>query len=148
MTDSTDGCAIGIDFGTSKCIVAGKRRNGQTIIGSPYSDRSIPAYFGLDSDNDLMCGSLVKMSYSLSVNGFAFGLKRLLKDDRIYATKYDQAALLSLDSIKAKGLILKNCLSHILKELKSDAAQALGNESITSVVITVPNAFDKRSVIW
>ncbi len=63
MTDSTDGCAIGIDFGTSKCIVAGKRRNGQTTIGNVHGDRSIPAYFGLDSDNDLMCGTEVKEDY-------------------------------------------------------------------------------------
>ncbi len=96
MADSPDACAIGIDFGTSKCIVAVKRRSGETKIGNVYGDRSIPAFFGLNSRNDLMCGTEVKNDFSQSVYGFAFGIKRLLKDDRIYATWYDQAALRSL----------------------------------------------------
>ncbi len=144
MEDSTVGCAIGIDFGTSKCIVAGKHRTGKITIGSPYGGHSIPAYFGLDSDNDLMCGSLVKKSYSLSVNGFAFGIKRLLKNSKTKETNYDRAARNSLQSGNAAGLTLDKCLIHILKELRNEAAQALGNENITTLVITVPHAFDQE----
>ncbi len=41
-------------------------------------------------------------------------------------------------------LTLEKCLAHVLKRLRNDAAQALGNENITSVVITVPHQFDQE----
>ncbi len=144
MTDSTDGCAIGLDVGTSQCRVAGKRRTGQTTIGHGSGDRASPAYVGLDSDNDLMCGTEVKEDYHQSSNGFAFGIKRLLKKNRSCKTNYDQAARLSLQNSNAAGLTLEKCFSHILKELRNDAVQVRGNENITSAVITVPHVFDQQ----
>ncbi len=103
MEGSTDGCAIGIDFGTSKCIVAVKRRNGQTTIGNVYGDRSIAAYFGLDSSNNLTCESEVKEDLRLSPIGFVFGIKRLLKGGRSNMTNFDRVALCSLQNSESAG---------------------------------------------
>ncbi len=130
MEDSPNGCAIGIDFGTSKCIVVGRHQNGQTTVGNPYSDRSIPAYFGLDSDNDLMCGTEVKEDYHLSINGFTFGVKRLLKGDRCCMTRYDEAVLRSLQSRNSEEFTLEK----MPLALSERAAEGAGEELTQAIM--------------
>ncbi len=141
MTPPRDVVAIGIDVGTYKCAVACIQRHYPVIISNENGDRLIPMYFGLNGNSKLLHGTLVKKYYHQSVNGFAFGIKRLLRGDQYGITTYDRAAQCTLQSCKDVKFTPTALLIHILKELRNRAAHALRTEDITTVVITVPYEF-------
>ncbi|WP_130013922.1 Hsp70 family protein [Serinicoccus sediminis] len=126
--------AIGIDLGTTYCAVAVLSAGGEPEI-LPNRDGeditpSVVLIGGDGADDEPLVGTMAKHSAATSPHDVVQFVKRQMGDP---AWRFDSASGHSYTAEEVSGIILKR--------LKEDAEQALG-EPVTKAVITVPAYFD------
>ena len=125
------GLAIGIDLGSTFSVVSYVKNDIPEVIPNSEGDRITPSVFALDEDNNVLVGNLA-VDYESQVPERTIRLvKRKMAQgfEDLYAfgewTKYSPFRV----------------SSEILKKLKRDAENFLGEE-VTDAVITVPAYFN------
>ena len=150
--------AIGIDLGSSQCVVGVWRNNDVVIIPSDYGNRATPSYIQL-SDEAPVLGDPAKNMLSVYPRRTVFEITRVigLLFSSPITQKYKQlwsfdvvegvegAAMVSVPDSEGRQRLYstRELLRILLAHLKVTAEKFLGRE-VTSAVITVPAHFNLK----
>ena len=125
------GLAIGIDLGSTFSVVSYVKNDIPEVIPNAEGDRITPSVFSLDEDNNVLVGNL------------AVDYESQVPDRTIRLVKRKMAQ--GFEDLYSFGEWTKyspfRVSSEILKKLKRDAENFLGQE-VTDAVITVPAYFN------
>jgi molecular chaperone DnaK len=149
--------AIGIDLGTSNSVIAFKD-TGVKIIRNKENEELTRSYIGLRKE-ELIVGKIAYQLLKTDPINTIFSVKRLMggaiKNEMVQDMINSQFYKYSITSLKggtddAVSVILggkqytpEQLSAEILKKLKSDAEEKLGDE-VTHAVITVPAYFTEK----
>lgn len=122
------GKVLGIDLGTTNSCVSVMSGNSPEIIINAEGYRTTPSVVAFTKDGSRLVGSGAKRQAAVNAERTIFSIKRYMGSD--YRKKVDKT-IYSPQEISAL----------ILKKLKSDAKDFLGEE-VTDAVITVPAYFN------
>lgn len=121
---------VGIDLGTTNSLVACYTNDGPKIIPNRFGKNLTPSVVSVDEEGVVYVGEMAKERMTLYPDTVVKAFKRSMGTDREY--------VLSGKKFKPEDLS-----SFILKALREDAEQYLGEE-VTEAVISVPAYFDDK----
>ncbi|MBI3180816.1 MAG: Hsp70 family protein, partial [Myxococcales bacterium] len=145
---------IGIDLGTTHCVVATVQQGKPTVVKNQRGDTLTPSVIAIGKQGRMLFGQVAKMQAVTNPLGTVYASKRLL--GRRYSSPAVQAALPRLGYEVVKGerdeprvrmggrdWSIEELTGALLGELKRDAEAFLG-KTVTRAVITVPAYFNDR----
>ncbi|MBI9098042.1 MAG: Hsp70 family protein [Spirochaetaceae bacterium] len=121
---------IGIDLGTTNTSAAFFHRKEVILIPNSRGSRITPSAVSVDKNGGILVGESAKNQALINGDSTVLNAKRYMGTDHIF-------------EINGKGYSPQEISSYILKSIKKDSEQFLG-ESITEAVITVPAYFNER----
>jgi len=145
---------IGIDLGTTNSLVAVVEAGVPAIVPNAEGERSTPSVvaFTGDGGTEVLIGRAAKRQAALNPKNTFHSVKSLI--GRRFNEVDEDAKLLPYSIVdKAEGQVQVDCpaigkhllpeevSAHVLRKLRSDAAEYL-NAKVTKAVITVPAYFD------
>ena len=119
---------IGIDLGTTNCVVAVMEGGKPTVIANAEGSRTTPSIVGFSKTGEKLVGQLAKRQAILNPDKTIASIKRHMGED--YKVNID-----------GKDYTPQEISAMILRKLADDASNYLG-EKVTSAVITVPAYFN------
>ncbi|PCH92289.1 molecular chaperone DnaK [Candidatus Kaiserbacteria bacterium] len=143
---------LGIDLGTTNSAMAVVSGGEPIIVENTEGARTTPSIVGISKSGDRMVGVLAKRQAVTNPTNTIFGVKRFVghkfSDDSVQKDK--EIVPYELKEGDDKGVLIhlagtdyrpEEISAMILKKLKTDAEEKLGEE-ITEAIITVPAYFD------
>jgi molecular chaperone DnaK len=121
---------IGIDLGTTNSSAAFYDKRDLTMVPNSRGLRITPSAVAIEPTGEILVGESAVNQALVNRDATVINVKRMMGSDHIY-------------SINGKGYSPQEISSFILKSLKKDCEQYLG-ESVTEAVITVPAYFNER----
>lgn len=121
---------IGIDLGTTNSSAAFYDNRELTIITNSRGSRITPSAVAFDSLGNVLVGESAKNQALVNSDSTVLNAKRYMGTDHIF-------------EINGKGYSPQEISSYILKSLKEDSENYLG-ETISEAVITVPAYFNEK----
>jgi molecular chaperone DnaK len=141
---------IGIDLGTSKCVVAVMRGTRPEVVPNADGSACTPSVVAWSPSGAMLVGRAAKQEVVLNASNTVFSTQRLL-GQRFEETR-DTARWLPFGVVPSEGgearldiagraLAVSDVSAIVLKALKESAEWCL-NEPVTDAVVTVPAHFD------
>ncbi|MCR4841711.1 MAG: molecular chaperone DnaK [Eubacterium sp.] len=121
------GKAIGIDLGTTNSCVAVFEGNQPTVIVNSEGGRTTPSVVAFTKNGELLVGDSARRQEVTNIKNTVSSIKRHMGED--YTVR-----------LNGKGFSPQEVSAMILRKLKKDAEDYLGEE-VTDAVITVPAYF-------
>ncbi len=122
--------AIGIDLGTSNSLAAFWDENGPVIIPNVLGKHLTPSVISVDDNGEILVGDVAKERLITHPHVTASVFKRFMGTEKTY-------------SLGPYTLSAEELSSFILRSLKKDAEEFLGEE-VLDAVISVPAYFNDR----
>ncbi len=119
---------IGIDLGTTNSLVAYFTEDGPKIIPNRLGERLTPSIVSIDENDQIYVGQTAKERMQLYPDSTVSVFKRDMGSDKKY-------------KLGSKEFTAEEISSFVLRTLKEDAEQYLGEE-VTEAVISVPAYFN------
>src|SRR3978361_1862681 len=143
--------AVGIDLGTTNCVVASTMEGGQPeFTPNAEGGRTTPSVVAFTEDGQRLVGQVAKRQAILNSEATIYSAKRFI--GRKWGEVDEEAKIVSFAVVKGpsdavrfevrgKQYAPEEISAQILRKLADDAAKFLG-EKVTEAVITVPAYFN------
>src|SRR5262245_47701194 len=142
---------IGIDLGTTNSVVAIMEGKEPKVIVNEEGDRITPSVVAWDEQGEVLVGQIAKRQAITNPEGTIFSAKRFIgrRYDEIPGDDWKRVPFKAIRRsngdvafvISGKEVTPQEVSAHVLRKLKRDAENYLGEE-VTEAVITVPAYFN------
>jgi molecular chaperone DnaK len=143
------GKVIGIDLGTTNSCVAVLEAGQPKVIANSEGGRTTPSIVAFGKANDRLVGQLAKRQAVTNAENTVYSIKRFIgrrwEDTELERGRVPYNCIKGRDNtvdvqIRAQNYTPQEISAMVLKKLKQDAENFLGDE-VTKAVITVPAYF-------
>jgi molecular chaperone DnaK len=143
------GKVIGIDLGTTNSCVAVLEAGQPKVIANSEGGRTTPSIVAFGKTNDRLVGQLAKRQAVTNAENTVYSIKRFIgrrwEDTELERGRVPYNCIKGRDNtvdvqIRAQNYTPQEISAMVLKKLKQDAENFLGDE-VTKAVITVPAYF-------
>ena len=143
------GKVIGIDLGTTNSCVAVLEAGQPKVIANSEGGRTTPSIVAFSKANDRLVGQLAKRQAVTNAENTVYSIKRFIgrrwEDTELERGRVPYNCIKGRDNtvdvqIRAQNYTPQEISAMVLKKLKQDAENFLGDE-VTKAIITVPAYF-------
>ena len=143
------GKVIGIDLGTTNSCVAVLEAGQPKVIANSEGGRTTPSIVAFGKANDRLVGQLAKRQAVTNAENTVYSIKRFIgrrwEDTELERGRVPYNCIKGRDNtvdvqIRAQNYTPQEISAMVLKKLKQDAENFLGDE-VTTAIITVPAYF-------